>query len=166
MSRLLVRVHRRRGDRRSPYLLAEEIIVQHPMIFRQKGRQSAVAGIPIRRMESTGRRDASVLDVVVVEGTTARGFGAARSRDRAQARATAAGVKKVCRRLRPREADRIDSLDAEIAALESEIAAARDRREEAVREAWAKANVVRLAEFEERASEFEGRSSGSGGGAD
>ena len=114
MSRLLVRVPRRRGDRRSPYPLAEEIIVQHPTIFRQKGRQSTIAGIPIRRVESTGRRDASLFDVIVVEGTTARGYLAARSRDRAQARATAAGVKRVCRRLRPSEADRIDSIDAEI----------------------------------------------------
>ena len=158
MTRVLVRAFRQRGDRRSPYILAEEIIVQHPMIFRQAGRQSTIGGIPIRRMESTGRRDAKVFEVIVRKGTTARGIESARSRDQARARATAAGIKKVCRRLRPQEAERIDSIDAEIAVLESRIAEARDRREKAVREAWAKANVVRLAEFEERAAGFESES--------
>jgi hypothetical protein len=166
MSRLLVRVPRRRGDERSPYLVAEEIIVQHPMIFRQAGRQSTIRGIPIRRMESTGRRDPKVFEVSVREGTTARGFWSARSRDQARAQASAAGIKKVCRRLRPQEAERIDSIDAEIAALESEIARARDRREEAVREAWAKANVVRLREFEERAAQADAASFGASGGED
>jgi hypothetical protein len=148
MTRLLVRVHRRRGDRRSPYVLAEEIIVQHPMIFRQAGRQTTIGGIPIRRMKSTGRRDRRVFEVVVRKGTTARGFASASSRDQARAQASAAGIKKVCRRLRHREAERIASIDAEIAELERQIAEARDRREEAVREAWARADVVRLAEFE------------------
>jgi hypothetical protein len=155
MTRLLVRVHRRRGDRRSPYVLAEEIIVQHPMIFRQAGRQSTIAGIPVRRMESMGRRDRSVFEVLVRKGTTARGHASASSRDHARAQATAAGIKKVCRRLRPREAERIVSIDAEIAELERQIAEVRDRREEAVREAWVRANVVRLAEFEELARRHE-----------
>jgi hypothetical protein len=163
MTRLLVRVPRRRGDERSPYLLAEEVIVQHPMIFRQAGRQSTIGGIPIRRMESTGRRDPKVFEVIVRKGTTARSFGSARSRDQARAQASAAGIKKVCRRLRAREAERIDSIDAEIAALEREIARARDRREEAVREAWARANVVRLAEFEERAAQADAASSRASG---
>jgi hypothetical protein len=168
MTRLLVRVHRRRGDRRSPYVLAEEITVQHPVIFRQSGRQSTIGGIPIRRMESTGRRDPEVFDVVVRKGTTARGIGSARSRDRARARATAtaAGIKKFCRRLRPQEAEGIDSIDAEIAVLERRIGEARDRREKAVREAWAKAAVVRLVEFEERAARVEAESSRTAGGGD
>ena len=166
MSRLLVRADRRRGDRRPPYLLAEEIVVEHPMIFRRAGRQSTIGGIPITRMESTGRRDPKVFDVIVTTGTTARGDGSVRSRDRARARATAAGIKKVCRQLRPREAERIDSIDAEIAVLEGRIAEARDRRETVVREAWRKANVVRLAEFEERAARFESDSSATAGEAD
>lgn len=161
MTRHIVRVTRPRGDERSPYVVAEEIAVQHPVIFRRAGRQSTVGGIPIRRMESTGRRDPKVFDVVVRKGTTARGFESARSRDRARAQATAAGIKKVCRRLRPREAERIDSIDAEIAGLERRVAEARDRRQEEVREAWSRANVVRLAEFEELAAHDEaGRSSG------
>jgi hypothetical protein len=151
MTRLIVRVPRPRGDERSPYVLAEEIAVHHPVIFRRAGRQSTIGGIPIRRMESTGRRDPKVFDVVVRKGTTARGFGSAPSRDRARAQATAAGIKKVCRRLRPRDAERIDSIDAEIAAFEQRVSEARDRRQEVVREAWGRANVVRLAEFEELA---------------
>jgi hypothetical protein len=166
MTRLLVRVYRQRGDKQSPYILAEEIIAQHPMIFRQAGRQSTIGGIPIRRMESTGRRDPKVFEVIVRKGTTARGIESARSRDQARAQATAAGIKKVCRRLRPQEAERIDSIDAEIAALEGEVAEARDRREKAVREAWAKANVIRLAEFEELAARFGSESSEAAGAAD
>ena len=155
MTRLLVRVRRPPGDGRSPYVVADEVIVQHPLIFRKAGRQSTVGGIPIRRMESTGRRDRSVFDVVVVRGTTARGIETARPRDRASAQASAAGIKKVCRRLRPQEAGRIEAIDAEIAELEGRIAAARDRLQEAVREAWGRANVVRLAEFEELARHHE-----------
>lgn len=151
MSRLIVRVRRARGDERSPYVLAEEVLVQHPVIFRQAGRQSTVAGIPIRRMESTGRRDRTVFEIIVRSGTTARGLATVRSRDRAGAQASAAGIKKVCRRLRPREAERIEAIDAEIAELERRVAEARDRRQEAVREAWARAHVVRLAELEELA---------------
>jgi hypothetical protein len=64
-------------------------------------------------------------------------------------------VKKVCRELRPAEAAEIEAIDAEIARLESVISITRDRREEAVREAWGKAHVVRLAEMEERARRFE-----------
>lgn len=159
MTRLLVRVRRPRGDGRSPYVIAEEITVQHPVIFRQEGRQSTIGGIPIRRMESTGRRDRTVFEVIVCEGTTARGFETARSRDQARAQASAAGIKRVCRRLRPREAGRIEAIDAEIAGLEGRIAEARDRRQEAVREAWGRADVVRLAEFEERARRLEAGSS-------
>jgi hypothetical protein len=161
MRRLIVRVPRPRGDERSPYVLAEEISVQHPVVFRQAGRQLTIGGIPIRRMESTGRRDPKVFDVIVRKGTTARGVESARSRDQARAEATAAGIKKVCRRLRPQEAERIDSIDAETAELEQRIAEARDRRQEAVHEAWRRANVVRLAEFEELAGHSEsGPSSG------
>ncbi|HVX32809.1 MAG TPA: hypothetical protein VHA80_06665 [Solirubrobacterales bacterium] len=151
MTRFLVRVRRGRGDQRSPYVLAEEITVQHPVIFRQAGRQSTIGGIPIRRMASTGRRDRAVFEVIVREGTTARGFESARSRDQARAQASAAGIKKVCRRLRPQEAARIVAIDTEIAELEGRIEEARDRRQEAVREAWARGNVVLLAEFEELA---------------
>lgn len=89
------------------------------------------------------------------KGTTARGVESARSRDQARAQATAAGIKKVCRRLRPQEAEGIDSIDTEIAELERRIAEAWDRRQEAVREAWSRANVVRLAEFEALAAHWE-----------
>jgi hypothetical protein len=159
MTLFLVRVRRARSDERSPYVLAEEIAVQHPVIFRQVGRQSTIGGIPIRRMESTGRRDRTAFDIVVRKGTTARGLETARSRDQARAQASAAGIKKVCRRLRAQEATRIEAIDAEIAELDSRIADARDRCQEAVRAAWGKANVVRLAEFQERAGRPEGGAS-------
>ncbi|MBS1895599.1 MAG: hypothetical protein JST59_30230 [Actinobacteria bacterium] len=102
-------------------------------------------------MASTERRDRAVFEVIVREGTTARGFESTRSRDQARAQASAAGIKKVCRRPRPQEAARIVAIDTEIAELEGRIEEARDRRQEAVREAWARGNVVRLAEFEELA---------------
>jgi hypothetical protein len=151
--RFLVRVHRDHGDRRSPYILAEEIAVAHPLIFREVGR---VGGL-FPRLESTGRRDSRRLDVRVLKGTSARGVETSRGRDAVESAASAAGVKKVCRRLREREAAQLEAVDAEIARLEEQLAAARGRREKAVRSAWTKANVVRLAEMEELARRQERR---------
>jgi hypothetical protein len=151
MSRYLIRVHRGRGDKRSPYVVADEIAVCHPVIFRRAGRQSTIGGIPINRMESTGRRNRRQVRIIVREGTTARGFQTARNRDAVETEATAVGVKRVCRLLRDQEAAEIAEIDAEIAELEELVGKARDRRADSVRRAWGRAGVVRLAEIEERA---------------
>jgi hypothetical protein len=151
MSRYLIRVFRQRGDRRSPYILAEEIVVSHPMICKKTGRQSTIGGVPINRMESTGRRDRRRIQIVVRRSATARGLELSRHREGVETEASAAGVKRVCRRLRDREAEEIDAIDAEIAELEERAGRTRDRRREAVRKAWRRAKFVRLAEIEERA---------------
>lgn len=153
--RFLIRTFQPRGAKRSPYVVAEEIAVMFPVIFKKAGRQSTIGGIPINRMESTGRRDRKRLDILVRKGTTARGIESSRSRDRTQAAATAAGVKQVIRQLRPQEAEMIDAADAEIAELEEQLRFARDNRAEIVRNAWGKAHVVRLAEMRERAETYE-----------
>lgn len=155
MDRFLIRTYQPRGAKRSPYVVAEEIAVMFPVIYRKSGRQSTIGGIPINRQESTGRRDRKRLDIVVRKGTTARGIESSRSRDRAQAAATAAGVKQVIRQLRPQEAAMIDEADKEIAELEEQLAFARDNRAEIVRNAWGKAHVVRLADMRERAENHE-----------
>jgi len=59
---------------------------------------------------------------------------------------TAAEVKKHVRRLRDQEAPALDALDAEITEAEQHLRALRAQREEWLRHAWQKGNVVRLAE--------------------
>ena len=61
---------------------------------------------------------------------------------------TAAGLKKVLRRVRPQEADLLAAADAEIAAAEDALRLARLRRIELVSLAWQKARVVRLNELD------------------
>lgn len=154
MERFLVRTYVPRNFKRSPYVVAEEIAVMHPAIFRKAGPQHTVGGLPINRLEATGRVDSKRFDIVVRKGTTARGVESSRSRDRAVAPATAAGVKKVIRVLRDQEAEKLDAIDERIEDLERQVDEARRERVEIVREAWAKGNVVRLAEMEERAEEY------------
>jgi hypothetical protein len=156
MTRHLIRVYRQRGDKRSPYVVAEEIAVSHPIVFKRVGRQSTIGGIPINHLESTGRRNHTRFQIMVRKGTTARGLRTSRNREAVEAEATAVAVKRVCRRLRDQEAEEIDRIDAEIAELEDLVTEARDRREDRVRRAWGRANVVRLAEMEERARPDEG----------
>jgi hypothetical protein len=131
--RHIIRVRRERDDPRSPYLLAEEITVEHPIIFRPSG-----ASGPFLVMESTGRRNRRRIEIVVLAGTSARGLEVARNRERVEADATAAGVKRACRLLRPREAARVD----ELSQAERRLTELRSAREVAVRAAWSKANVV------------------------
>lgn len=59
---------------------------------------------------------------------------------------TAAGVKKVARRIRPVEAQRLDEVDDQIEALQAQVRALRATRAELVALAWSKAHVVTLKE--------------------
>lgn len=149
MDRLIIKVQRQPGSRRIPYVVAEEIAVAYPMIYRDSGRR--IGGM-FPELESTGRPNRKRFEISVRKGTTARGVETTRSRDRADAAATAAGVKKVCRRLRPQEAVKLAVADEEILKLESDLQRARDRRAAVVREAFARGHVVRLAEMQELAS--------------
>jgi hypothetical protein len=145
--RFLVRVDRGGGDRRSPYLVAEEILAHHPAILRATGR--AIGGL-FQEVEGTGRFNRKRFRITVTKGTTARGNEVSPGREGEDAAATAIGVKKVIRRLREQEAEKLDGVDRKIAELEAKVDAARRRRVEIVREAWSRGNVVRVAEMHER----------------
>jgi hypothetical protein len=67
MGRYLIKVHRERADKRSPYVIAQEIGVMHPLIYRDAGK---VGGV-FPRLEPTGRRNRKALEIVVRKGTTA-----------------------------------------------------------------------------------------------
>lgn len=62
--------------------------------------------------------------------------------------ATAEGIKKVIRRLRPQERERIETIDAEIHRLQRE-------RQTIVKEAWVKAHVVTVSEVKAIADAFQ-----------
>lgn len=163
MEQFVIKRNRPRGDRRSPYVVAEEIGVKHPEIHRDTGRR--IGGlVPI--VESTGRRDRKRLELEVLRGTTARGGEPSRSRDRVDTDASGAGVKRVCRRLRPQEAERLAAIDGEIAEIEADLRAARDRRESLVREAFAKGHVVRLAQMLRLAASGPGAAAAPGTGGE
>lgn len=149
MERFIVKTQREPGDKRSPYVVADEIAVMHPMIYRDSGRR--IGGV-FTELEATGRHNKTRFEIAVRKGRTARGVESSRSRDRAEADATAAGIKRVCRRLRPQEATRIAAIDDEIATIETDLREAKDRRVKVVREAFAKGHVVRLAEMRAWAS--------------
>lgn len=147
MTEFLVRVYRDRVDKRSPYIVAEQINVRNPVLLKATGN---VIGGLFKEVESTGRRNRKRLSISVVSGTTARGSKVSPRREQVEAAATAAGVKQVCRRLRPQEAEAIARADRRIAQLEGDLRRARDGREQDVKAAWAKAHVVRLAEMQDR----------------
>lgn len=62
--------------------------------------------------------------------------------------ATAEGIKAVLRRIRPQEASLLDAIDAEVAKVQIELDALKQRRKEVVHTAWLRGNVVRLKEVE------------------
>lgn len=62
------------------------------------------------------------------------------------ASATAAGIKKVLRRVRPQERATLDRIDNRIVDLQRELAAARTKRKAVLAEAWRNGHVVRLNE--------------------
>lgn len=114
-------------------------------------RQSPIG--PIREVEGTGRFESDVLRVAVHSRDEQRPIladGRPTGGNRMeQVERSAAGVKRTVRRLRPQEAEQIDLIDARIAEHEAAITELRARRTDLVRDAWSKANVVRLAEIEE-----------------
>lgn len=91
--------------------------------------------------------DRKRLTIIALKPTWAAGY-ARDTAERAVCDNTAAGLKSVLRKLRPQEAERLTTIDAEIEALKQAIGAKRRERKLVVREAWSKAHVVRLNEIE------------------
>ncbi len=91
-----------------------------------------LAGMAFREVESTGI-NRSVLHIAT--GSAGK-----------IVHATAAGVKEVVRRIRDREAVVLDELDIDIADLENRLSRMRQRRRDALRDAFNRGHVVRLAE--------------------
>lgn len=147
MLRYIFKAYREPGHPRSPYIVAEEFSAHHPPILRAQGQP--LAGL-FQEVEGTGRFDRKRFRVSVTKGTTARGIEVSRGRELNDAEATAAGVKKVVRVLRDQESEKLDAIDHRIEDLERQVDEARAERVEIVREAWAKGNVVRLSELEQR----------------
>ena len=153
MSRYLIKAGIRRRGRNS-VAIAEELAVEHPIIFRQAEVRETPIGA-IGRLESTGRRDRARFHFIVRKGTVGTGAETSRSRHQAEARATAAATKKVVRSLRPQDAEKIDRIDRELAALEESRQELCECRDEAVRQAFSKGHVVRVSQLEEMAAAYE-----------
>jgi hypothetical protein len=153
MSRYLIKAGIRRRGRNS-VAVAEELSVEHPAIFRRTKVRDTPIG-PIGRLESTGRRDRGRFRFVVRKGTVGTGAQTSRSRHQAEAGASAAETKKVIRSLRPRDAEKIDRIDRELAAIEASRKELCERRDAAVREAFSKGHVVRVSALEEMAAAYE-----------
>lgn len=153
MSRYLIRAGIRRRGRNS-VAIAEELAVEHPIIFRQAEVRETPIG-PIGRLESTGRRDRARFRFVVREGTVGTGAQTSRSRNQTEAGATAAETKKVIRSLRSQDAEEIHRIDRELAELDESRRELCERRDEAVRKAFSKGHVVRVSALEEMAAAYE-----------
>lgn len=76
---------------------------------------------------------------------------------RTEVEASAAALKRELRRLRPQEAEDIEALDREISTAAEALQAFRNRREEALRGAFPKGQIVTLAEVLAEAEAFEQR---------
>jgi len=151
VTRFLVKAgFRPRG--RNSVVVADDLMVEHPVKFRRKGQRNSPLGL-ITEMESTGKRDPGRFKFVVREGTLGTGREAPRSRSQTEAPATAAETKKVIRVLRPQEEEKIAVLDKLREDLRAKLAAAETERDELVREAFSRGNVVRLSELEAMAEE-------------
>lgn len=153
MSRYLLKAGIRRRGRNS-VVIAEGLVVEHPIIMRQAEVRDTPIGL-IGRLESTGKRDRRRFHFIVAKGTVGTGAETSRSRHQAEAQATAAATKKVIRSLRPQDAEKIDDIDQELAAVEERRKRLCDRRDEAVREAFSRGQVVRVSQLEEMAAAYE-----------
>lgn len=109
-------------------------IIYHPEIDKVIGKIG-----PFRQVKGTGKFHKDVLGIVAENSNH---YTVACQ----QVPATAEGVKKTLRSLREQEAARLDSIDAEIAALESQLKAKKEERRGLLKEAWSKAHVVTLKE--------------------
>lgn len=140
-----------RSRGKNSVVVADEIGVFHPIIFRVAG---TVGGV-FNEMKSTGKRDQEKFEITVREGTLGTGLKTSRSHNRAHADATAASAKKVIRQLRPQEEEKLDAIDAARRDLYAKLEALGTERDELIREAFSKGNVVRVAELEQMAADFE-----------
>jgi hypothetical protein len=153
MSRYLLRAGiRRRGP--NSVVIAEELEVEHPTIMRRAEVRETPIGL-IGRLESTGRRDRRRLHFIVTKGTVGTGAETSRSRHQAETQASAAATKMLIRELRPQDAEKIDGLDEELAAVEERRKALCARREEAVHQAFSRGHVVRLSQLTAMAATYE-----------
>ena len=115
---------------------ASELTVEHPEI--RKIRYSNLGGFRFGHSTGTGRFDHGKLDIRSPQ-VSSYVF---------RVPATAEGVKSVLRRIRPQEAEQLDAIDADIAQLQAELDALKERRKQALHTAWQRGNVVRLKELE------------------
>jgi Lhr-like helicase len=113
---------------------ASTLKVEFPEV--RKISYHTLAGMKIGHATGTGRIDKRHLDIrsPEVDGYVFR------------VPLSAPGVKSVVRRIRPSEAAVLDDLDAQIEALQAQLAALKEQRRSALKRAWDKANVVRLRE--------------------
>lgn len=117
--------------------VADELRVR----WGRKTKEVSVRDSPIGRIRQV--TDAGVDHrTLVVLGRTRDG----REGTRAWGPATAAGLKRIVRHLRPAEAARLADLDAGIAAMEAQLREARETRQALLQEAFTKGHVVTLAE--------------------
>jgi hypothetical protein len=151
MPRFLVKAGLKPRGRNS-VVVADDLHVEFPIKYREKGRRDSPLG-EIREMESTGQRDRGLFRFRVREGTFGTGGKTSRSRCQADSPTTAAGVKKVVRALRPQEEEKLAAIDARRRELYEQIDAVETERDEFVRQAFSKGNVVRITELEAMAEE-------------
>ena len=116
---------------------ASDITVEHPEI--RKVRYSNLGGFRFGHSVGTGRIDGRKLDIRSPQ-VSSYVF---------RVSATAEGIKSVLRRLRPREAEQLDAIDADIARLQAQIDGLKEQRKQALHTAWQRGNVVRLKELED-----------------
>jgi hypothetical protein len=138
-----------RSRGRNSVVVADEIRVVHPVIYRDTGER--IGGL-FARVEATGRRNKRQLEIVVWKGTTGTGSETGRGRARTEAPATATDLKRSIRSLRPREAEEIACLDTEISDMLAQLAALRTQRDKVVRRAFSNGHVVRLTDLQHLAA--------------
>lgn len=132
-------------ERHNRYVQADEVTAVREEVTRAARRQP-MSDLGFTVIEGTGRYRTDVLRLLIKDCRRAAGqkYGMLRP----LIHRSAAGVKGTLRRLRPEEAERLDALDARIEEAENALTLLRVERRDTVREAWAKAHVVRLAEVE------------------
>jgi hypothetical protein len=155
MARFLIKAGRRPRGRNS-VIVATELNVQHPIKYRRAEERDTPIG-RIRRLESTGKRDSRRFHFSVAKGTFGTGNSTSEHRCQTESSATAAGVKKVVRVLRPQEEEKLDALDRRRRELLDRLDEVESDRDELVREAFSKGHVVRISDLEEMAVEYERR---------
>ena len=125
-------------------------------INRNKGKPMRVKGLGMsfQHVEGTGRYRSDMVTLGTVDRARIDHWGRASDygipSGSPSANLTAAGIKSTLRRLRDQEAVRLQAVAEEIEDLEDRLSAARENYRSTLREAWGKANVVRLQEVRDR----------------